>query len=310
MLERTRIPIQTWIQAALLLCAYPQLAVRQLQVELDMTYKTAWRLRRLIRERLPLDARAVGELTPEATRELVELLFATDAHVDVRDAVGHLVRRGTRARARRSALGSGSAIPREPREARILRATCTILPRRGYSATRMADIAAEAKVSLAALYAHFESREDLLLSAIDWANREGTLEREAIIHSARSATEKLVAFLDLAVPSGSVREEHALYLDLWSRVAGEPKLRPMVVRARERWHRYFKEIIEQGIASGEFQPRGDVDDIVARVVAIQTGLGVEAIVQFDWMPEERARTLLAACVSAELGIEDLGTGAA
>lgn len=170
----------------------------------------------------------------------------------------------------------------------------------------MADIAAEARVSLAALYAHFKNREDLLLSAIDWANAEGTLARERIIDTDWSATEKLSAFLDLAVPSGRVREEHALYMDLWSRVAGEARLRPMVVRARERWHRYFRAIVAEGVASGEFRPRASIDDSIAVIVALQTGIGVEAVVQFAWMPDDRARALLASFVGNELGIDPSG----
>jgi AcrR family transcriptional regulator len=167
----------------------------------------------------------------------------------------------------------------------------------------MADIAAEARVSLAAVYAHFENREDLLISAIDWANAEGTLARERVIGTDWSATEKLGAFLDLAIPSGRVREEHALYMDLWSRVGGEARLRPMVVRARERWHRYFRAIVAEGVASGEFQPRMDLDDSVAVIVALQTGIGVEAVVQFSWMPDHRARALLADFVGNELSID-------
>ena len=302
-LERTRIPVQTWIAAALALCSYPELSVKQLQAELGVTYKTAWRLRRLIQPRVPQHLRATGEVPVEAGLELVHAVFVADHDEVARRAVGHILRRNARAETRRAALGTGSSSIRKPREVRILQSACAVLARRGYAAARMGDIAAEAHVSLAAVYSYFETREDLLLSAIDWANHQGTIAREAIIQSDATATAKLVAFLDLAVPSGEVRQEHALYLDLWSRVGGEPKLRPMVIRARKRWHRYFREIIEAGVASAEFHPRASIDDTVAKIVAIQTGIGVESIVGFDWMSETRARDLLASSVAAELGVD-------
>ncbi|MEA2464787.1 MAG: transposase, partial [Acidobacteriota bacterium] len=132
LLERTRIPIQTWIRAALLLCAYTDLSVRQLQAELNVTYKTAWRLRRLIRSRLPSGERPPGEITSEAAADVLEKVFVVDHDVDVRDSVGHALRRGTRARVRRSALGTGIATAREPREVIIMRAACAVLSRRGY----------------------------------------------------------------------------------------------------------------------------------------------------------------------------------
>lgn len=299
-LERTRLPVRVWVRAALALDAYPTLSARQLQTELDVSYKTAWRLRRLIVPRLPIEGSRAGEATKADAFRLLEDVLSTEEAVF---RGGRAVRRERRARTRRSAFGSGSVRAREPREERILRAACVVLARRGYTAARMAEISSEARVSLAALYTHFENREDLLLSAIDWANNQGTVQREEIIARDCSATEKLAAFLNLAVPRGSVREEHALYLDLWSRVGSEIGLRPMVIRARERWHGYFREIIAEGVASREFHPRAEIDDCVAVIVALQTGVGVEAIVQFDWMSEKRARTLLAAAVARELGID-------
>jgi AcrR family transcriptional regulator len=300
LLERTRLPVAVWVRAVLALDAYPTLSARQLQTELRVSYKTAWRLRRLIVPRLPTEWLVGDEGTKAEAFHLLERVLSTD---EADSRAGRALRRERRAGTRRSVLGSGSVRAREPREERILRATCLVLVRRGYAAARMAEIASEARVSLAALYAHFENREDLLLSAIDWANNKGTVQREEIIGRDCSATEKLAAFLNLAVPRGPVREEHALYLDLWSRVGGEAGLRPMVIRARERWHRYFREIIAEGVASGEFRPRARIDDCVAVIVALQTGVGVEAIVQFDWMSEKRARTLLASAVARELEID-------
>jgi AcrR family transcriptional regulator len=291
------------LRATLALQAHPTLSARQLQTELRVGYKTAWRLRRLIQPRLPSAHFAPVELSREEILHLFETVVSVDSASAQPAVAGRSTRRGARALRRRSALGSGRLTPRQPLEERILRAACAVLARRGYGAARMADIAAEGRVSLAAVYAYFENREDLLLAAIDWANAEGTLAREQIIAANWSATEKLGAFLDLAVPSGRVREEHALYMDLWSRVGGEARLRPMVVRARERWHRYFRSIVAEGVASGEFHPRGSLDDSVAVIVALQTGIGVEAVVQFAWMPDDRARSLLASFVGSELGID-------
>jgi transcriptional regulator BetI-like protein len=77
----------------------------------------------------------------------------------------------------------------------------------------------------------------------------------------------------------------------------------MVVRTRERWHRYFRAIVAEGVASGEFRPRTDLDNSVAAIVALQTGIGVEAVVQFAWMPDDRARALLATFVGNELRVD-------
>jgi AcrR family transcriptional regulator len=303
-MQGTRLPLRTWLRATLALQAHPTLSARQLQTELRVTYKTAWRLHTLIQPRLPTTRLARSDLSRSDILNMFGAVISVEHATSAQPAIaGRSARRDARALRRRFAFGSGRLMPREPLEERILRAACAVLVRRGYGAARMADIAAEGRVSLAAVYAHFKNRQDLLLSAIDWANAEGTLAREQIIAADWSATEKLGAFLDLAVPSGRVREEHALYMDLWSRVGGEARLRPMVVRARERWHRYFRAIVAQGVATGEFRPRTDLDNSVAAIVALQTGIGVEAVVQFAWMPDDRARLLLATFVGNELRID-------
>ena len=49
---------------------------------------------------------------------------------------------------------------------RLLRAAADVFARRGYDGTRVADIAAEAGVSNGALYAHFDSKVELLVAAL------------------------------------------------------------------------------------------------------------------------------------------------
>src|SRR5512138_2639115 len=49
---------------------------------------------------------------------------------------------------------------------RLLRAAAEVFARRGYDGTRVADIAAAAGVSNAALYAHFGSKAELLVEAL------------------------------------------------------------------------------------------------------------------------------------------------
>jgi AcrR family transcriptional regulator len=295
-LERSRTPIPVWIAAGLSLCAYPDLSARQLQAELGVTYKTAWRVRRVLLDRLPAD---VGSAPAEP---LVAALLAAEVDEPIK-AVGGVTWRRSRAQRRASVLGTAQAVVSGGRETAILEAACNVLIRRGFVATRMSDVAAEAKVSVGTLYARFESRDDLLLSAVDWANSRPTRERESIINSDASATEKLAAFLALATPTGDFGPEHALYADLWVRARTDPRVRPMVARARARWHRYFREIVDQGVTTGEFALSGSVDEIVTKIVAIQTGLGVEAMVGFDWMGDDRARQLLNIYVAGELGID-------
>ncbi|MCO1659670.1 TetR/AcrR family transcriptional regulator [Pseudonocardia humida] len=59
----------------------------------------------------------------------------------------------------------------ETRE-RLLRAAADVFARRGYDGTRVADIAAEAGVSNGALYAHFDSKAELMVAALRTHGRQ------------------------------------------------------------------------------------------------------------------------------------------
>jgi TetR/AcrR family fatty acid metabolism transcriptional regulator len=57
--------------------------------------------------------------------------------------------------------------PREQKRNRILRAAIEVFASKGYFASRMTDVAAEAKVADGTLYLYFEGKEHLLMSIFD-----------------------------------------------------------------------------------------------------------------------------------------------
>ena len=69
-----------------------------------------------------------------------------------------------------------SASPSTPKgqktRERLFGAARRVIKRDGYVALRMGDVAAEAKVSLGALYRYFENKDDLFLSLIGDIHKE------------------------------------------------------------------------------------------------------------------------------------------
>ena len=56
----------------------------------------------------------------------------------------------------------------------ILAAACRVIVRRGVDATRISDIAREAGTSTGTVHYYFETKEDVLLAALKWANEQPT----------------------------------------------------------------------------------------------------------------------------------------
>ena len=63
-------------------------------------------------------------------------------------------------------MGRTAGVTAADTRERLLRAAATVFAERGYDGTRVADIAAAAGVSNGALYAHFESKAELLVQAL------------------------------------------------------------------------------------------------------------------------------------------------
>jgi len=63
-------------------------------------------------------------------------------------------------------MGRIAGVTAEQTRERLLRAAADVFAERGYDGTRVADIAAAAGVSNGALYAHFDSKADLLVGAL------------------------------------------------------------------------------------------------------------------------------------------------
>lgn len=63
-------------------------------------------------------------------------------------------------------MGRRAGVTADQTRERLLRAAADVFGERGYDGTRVADIAAAAGVSNGALYAHFDSKAELLLAAL------------------------------------------------------------------------------------------------------------------------------------------------
>jgi AcrR family transcriptional regulator len=89
-------------------------------------------------------------------------------------------------------MGRTAGVTAADTRERLLRAAAAVFAERGYDGTRVADIAAAAGVSNGALYAHFESKAELLVHALRTHGRRLLAEQFAADPD-QSVTELLLA---------------------------------------------------------------------------------------------------------------------
>jgi TetR/AcrR family transcriptional repressor of nem operon len=82
-------------------------------------------------------------------------------------------------------------------KARLLDATIKVVRTKGYNATRLEDVCAEAGVTKGSFFHHFKSKDDLALAALEqWKASTAELFANALYHLAADPLDRVLAYVD------------------------------------------------------------------------------------------------------------------
>ncbi len=146
------------------------------------------------------------------------------------------------------------ALPREEdldTRARIVRVAETLFHRYGYQKTTVADIARELQMSPANVYRFFAAKKDINEAVALRLTTEVEAAIRAMIDGPGTATEKLRAYVLMTHRMNAERYVDDVKMHEMVAVAMSESW-PLIEGHIRRMHALLTEIIEQGIASGEF----------------------------------------------------------
>jgi AcrR family transcriptional regulator len=185
------------------------------------------------------------------------------------------------------------------RRGEILGATLELISERGIDALRGADVAARLEVSPALVFYHFESLENLVVSAFRYATERDLVKLDLIVaEQGSNSTERLHNALREYGPTGSA-QSWRLWIEGWSAGLRNPTLRAVVRALDTRWRGVITDLIADGVASGEFRtadPRG----AAWRLTALVDGLAVQRVAFGDAISQAEVDAWVADAVRAEL----------
>ncbi len=193
--------------------------------------------------------------------------------------------------------------PARPTAESILAAACRVIVRRGVDATRIADIAREAGTSTGTVHYYFETKDEVLVAALTWANEQPYNRVDELLGQEADDLSRLATLLELSIPyTGSPHEEWVFVLELWFRILHRPELLPAGESFDSRWRRYFHDVVRSGTDNGAFRPVAAVDEVADRLVALVDGLGIKTVLGGSWMTPERMREILLRFAADELAV--------
>ena len=161
-----------------------------------------------------------------------------------------------------------------PGKVAIMRAAVAVMGEVGYEAASVRDIAARAGVSVAALYYHFPSKQDLLREFLEeaWEVSLARIERRL-----RAVGDDPFARLDELVGTMIAGQIHDDYAKLASNVAWRDHNRlpaperKLIEAKREQVRLIVRRVVEEGVTAGAFTV-DEVDVGVEAILALTTWL--------------------------------------
>ena len=169
------------------------------------------------------------------------------------------------------------------RKPQILRAAAEVITERGFTATRIADVAERAGTSPPAVLYWFESREQLLNEALiaDEGSFAADLEERLLLLPTASAR------LRELIVSSSTDGDLSLWIELWARALHDEPSRAARQRLDDDWRRRIAAIIEEGQEAGEFAPYFDAYEAAVAIGSVIDALAVQTTLDDPGVTPER-----------------------
>jgi AcrR family transcriptional regulator len=186
------------------------------------------------------------------------------------------------------------------RREQILAATVEEMQRLGMANTRAQDVAQTLSVSTGLLFYHFDSKDNLLAAALEYAVDRDLARLDRALARGRTPMERLRRVVAAYGPTGSA-PGWTLWIDAWSVALRHPPIAKMLHTLDDRWQAALCHAIHDGVDSGDFSC-DDPGATATRIGAMLDGLSV-AVVVYRSVSRAQLRRWIRATVADELGID-------
>ncbi len=191
--------------------------------------------------------------------------------------------------ARSDENGSGGEIVDRRRE-QMLHAAAEIIAERGFSETRIADVARRVGASPALVIYYFGTKDDLLTEALRYSEDRFYIVCAEMLTTTTSLRDRLEGLVRLTcVPDGDDQIPGAwgLWFDLWSQAFRHPLVAKDRLELERRWRSTIEGVVADGIKAGEIK-KVDAEDFAVTWAVLLDGLSIQVALDDPIVDSERA----------------------
>jgi len=190
------------------------------------------------------------------------------------------------------------------RRAQMLQAAAELIAERGFSDTRITDVAKRAKASSALVIYYFGTRERLLVDALRYSEEMFYDAAETMLREVPSVRERLrllVEWTCVRENTGEIPGAWGLWFDLWAQAFRHPEVRQDRIDLDARWRAMIVDVVKAGQAAGEIG-KVDARAFARTFAALLDGLSIQVALEDPDVDSRQACRIALDFAQRELGL--------
>jgi AcrR family transcriptional regulator len=201
-----------------------------------------------------------------------------------------------------STRSAGDAVADVRRE-EMLAAAAQLITERGFSETRIADVAERAGSSPGLVIYYFGTKDSLLTEALRWSERSFYEAADQMLQRTKSLRRRLQTLVTWTlVPERQADlRDWGLWLELWAQAFRHPAVKRDRAELDQRWRDLIKRVVQDGVEAGEIEAV-DAESFAIMWAALLDGLAVQVALEDPQVDGKRAQKVAMACARKELGL--------
>lgn len=190
------------------------------------------------------------------------------------------------------------------RRDQMLAAASTLIAERGFSDTRIADVAKRVGASPALVIYYFGTKDSLLTEALRWSERSWYAAAEEMLRSTEKLRDRLEILSEWTLVADKQQDltgDWGLWFDLWAQAFRHPEVKKDRAELDAQWRDLIARVVQEGIDNGEIE-KVDVRDFAIMWGSLLDGLVVQVALDDPVVDVALARRVAMEMVDKELGL--------
>jgi AcrR family transcriptional regulator len=189
------------------------------------------------------------------------------------------------------------------RRDQMLAAAATLIAERGFSDTRIADVAARVGASPALVVYYFGTKDKLLTEALRYSEQAFYTTAEEMLATTPDVVkrlETLVAWTCLPEHEQETPGTWGLWFDLWAQAFRHPEVKKDRVELDQQWRAMIARVVRDAVDADEIETV-DAEEFSVAFAALLDGLSIQTALEDPVVDPNRAYQVAMRFASSSLG---------